>query len=123
MTDDIETLLQDKERVDRAFNWVDVAIGRQESALDAVVFPALAPGVFVTDLNVCQDYSCNCGWNITVSGRDMERRARLTALAERPEDERYGAFKILGAHDGKLWTVKLAGNDSYGLDALISLLL
>jgi hypothetical protein len=122
----LDPILTDEALGDDAFRWVEQALERKHAtpADGAVLFPTLVPGLLVSDLNVCENYQCRCGWNVTLTGRDPVRRARLAALAERPADNTYGAFKILGASDGpKLWTVRVAGTDDYGLDALVALML
>ncbi|GIW06862.1 MAG: hypothetical protein KatS3mg060_1667 [Dehalococcoidia bacterium] len=123
---DIEHLLRDRRLAEQAFEWVETALERRHaaSAGGAVLFPSLASGILVSALEVCDSYACRCGWNITVSGRDPVRRSRLAALASRPPDEVYGAFKVLAVHDGaKLWTLRIAGTEDLGLDAVVQLLL
>lgn len=122
---DIAPLLEDPCLADQAFAWVNLALQRQGAAGETVaMLPPVAPGVFITSLNVCQDYSCNCGWNLTVNGRDDERHDRLLALVGMPESDDRGAFKLLAHREnGKLWSMTLAGTDDMGLDAAIALLL
>ena len=122
---EIEPLLQDRGLAERAFAWVETALERRQAArAGAVLFPALAPGVAVSGLEVCDHYDCRCGWVVTVTGRDPVRRARLEALVERPADDQFGAFKLLAARDGqRLWTVRIAGTGDLGLDAVVRLLL
>ncbi|MCS7003483.1 MAG: type II toxin-antitoxin system CcdA family antitoxin [Dehalococcoidia bacterium] len=121
----IEDLLRDAAALERADRWVERAMARRDDALldGSVVYPPLGNGVFVSAINVCDRYGCQCGWNLTVTGRDPDRRARLDALAARPPDPRFGSFKLLAAHDGpRLWTVTIAGDDVFGLDAVIAVL-
>ena len=123
---DIEALLADESLTDQAFTWVTLALSRQDVTTPgtATMLPSVSPGVFITELNVCQDYSCQCGWNATINGRDAERKERILALTTRPADEEYGEFKIIGQRDtGKMWSYTLAGNEDLGLDALVALLL
>ena len=122
---EIEALLQDRRLAAQAFEWVEMALERRHAAAgDALLFPPLVPGIIVRSLEVCDNYECRCGWNLTVSGRDPVRRARLAALAERPADDQFGAFKLLAVRDGQaLWTIRIAGTGDLGLDAVIRLLL
>lgn len=122
----IETILADQELAQQAFEWVERALARRHaSQLEGpLVLPPIAPGIIVSGLEVCDDYACRCGWNITVSGRDPVRRARLATLATRPADDQFGAFKLLAVHDGaRFWTMRLAGTGDLGLDAVVRLLL
>lgn len=123
---DIESLLADQSLTDQAFAWVTLAMSRQEATTPgtATMLPTLAPGIFVTELNICQDYSCGCGWNATINGRVEEKKERILALAQRPADDHYGEYRVLGKRDtGKLWSISIAGNEDMGLDALIAVLL
>jgi hypothetical protein len=123
---DLEPLLNDAELGERAFRWVEQALDQLHtgSTTGVVLFPPLVPGVAVLELQLCTDYRCRCGWNLTLSGRNPVHRARLLALAARPPDERFGAFKVLRLqeHPGR-WTLRIAGNDDLGRDAVIALLL
>jgi hypothetical protein len=123
---EIEEILNDPEKAETAFDWVEAAIERSTGAGDqmARLYPVLAPGVFMNELNVCEDYSCQCGWNATFSGRDPDRRERLDLLIQREPDAQFGRFKLLNAREnGRLWTVKIAGDGDLGLDAVVRLLL
>ncbi|MFN8532445.1 MAG: hypothetical protein U0556_02735 [Dehalococcoidia bacterium] len=122
---DIEPLLADPHLAEQAFDWVETALARRQATPPdgAVLYPPLAAGLLISGLEVCEDYQCRCGWNLRVSGRDPRLKARLLAIAERPADDRFGDFRVLGAHDGSLWTVQIAGTDDFGLDAVVRLLL
>jgi hypothetical protein len=122
----IETILANRELAQQAFDWVERALERRHASHPEalLILPPIAPGIVVSALEVCDDYACRCGWNITVSGRDPVRRARLAALATRPADDQFGAFKLLASHDGTTrWTMRLAGTGDLGLDAVVRLLL
>ncbi|MCS6800652.1 MAG: hypothetical protein RMM58_10080 [Chloroflexota bacterium] len=123
---EIETILNDRQLAQNAFEWVELALERRQAASGEgpLFLPPLAPGIIVTGLEVCDDYACRCGWTITIRGRDPLRRARLAALAARPPDDRFGAFRILAVRDGDtFWTVRIAGTGDLGLDAVVQVLL